>query len=194
MLYPFFYFVLPEQYLKAAPHTFFSALHVGQNEVAELENRIVNRFPNISTIDVSQSAAVLGNIMAKLNFIVTVFAGFAVLAGVLILVGTVFATQVARTKEVVFYKILGAGSRFVIQVLMLENVILALLSGVSAIFIAQIAGWLVCRHLFDIQYSVNIFACLVLLGLTVCCVVGVGIASSVFVLYKKPVQFLREQG
>ena len=194
MLYPFFYFVFPEQYLKAAPHTFFSALHVGQSEVAELENRIVNRFPNISTIDVSQSAVVLGNLMAKLNFIVTVFAGFAVLAGVFILVGAVFATQVARTKEVVFYKILGAGSQFVIRVLMLENIILALLSAGSAILIAQVAGWLVCRYLFDIEYSPNIFACLGLLGLTVCCVVGVGLVSSVSVLYKKPVQFLREQG
>jgi len=92
-----------------------------------LENRIVNRFPNISTIDVSQSVAVLGNLMTKLNVIVTVF-----------------ATQVARTREVVFYKILGAGSRFVIQVLMFENVILALMSGGSAILIAQVADWCVC--------------------------------------------------
>jgi putative ABC transport system permease protein len=193
MLYPFFYFVFPEKNLSAAPQTFFGALKVKKTEISQLENTIVNSFPNISTINVSETAAELEKIMRKLSKIINFFASFSILAGALILVSSVLATRLARIREAVYYKVLGANTRFVLQVFFLENFILALLSGGCAILVAQAGSWGLCRFLFEIDYDPSLLTCLVMLGLTVCLVVSLGLMSSVTILRQKPIQYLREQ-
>ncbi len=192
-LYPFFYFVFPEKVLRAAPQTFFGALKVKKGDISRLENAIVNRFPNISTINVSETAAELGKIIRKLTTIINFFASFSILAGAFILVGSVLATRMARMKEAVYYKILGAKTSFVLQVFLLENFILALLSGGCAILVAQAGSWGLCHFLLDIDYHPYIPMSLGMLGLTVCLVVSLGLLSSLSILHRKPIRFLREQ-
>ena len=193
MLYPFFYFVFPEKILQAAPQTFFGALKVKKGEISQLENIIVNRFPNISTINVGETAAELEKIIQKLSQIINFFASFSILAGALILVSSVLATRMARIKEAVYYKVLGADTWFVLRVFFLENVLLALLSGGCAILVAQIGSWGLCRFLFKIDYDPSLLTCFIMLVMTACLVVSLGLLSSMSILRQKPVRFLREQ-
>jgi putative ABC transport system permease protein len=193
ILYPFFYFVFPEKDLQAAPQTLFAALKVKKAETSQLENAIVNRFPNVSTINVSETAEELGKIMQKLSSIINFFASFSILAGALILVSSILATRMARMKEAVYYKVLGADTRFVLKVFFLENLLLALLSGGCAILVAQAGSWGLCHFLLDIAYDANWLTSITMLGLTVCLVVSLGLLSSMSILRQKPVRFLREQ-
>jgi putative ABC transport system permease protein len=193
MLYPFFYFVFPEKNLQAAPQTFFGALKIDKGEIAQLENTIVNRFPNISTINVSDTAAELEKIMQKLSGIINFFASFSILAGALILISSVLATRMARIKEAVYYKVLGAKTSFVLQVFFLENLLLALLSGGCAILVGQAVSWGLCRFLLKIDYDPYWLSCLIMLVGTVCLIVSLGLLSSFSILRQKPVRFLREQ-
>lgn len=193
MLYPFFYYVFQEKHLKAAPHTFFAAMNVDKEMIPQLENRIVNRFPNISTVNVSETAAELGVIMLKLTKIIVFFASFSILAGALILVSSILATRMARVREAVYYKILGAGSRFVMQVFFFENLLLALLSGGCAILLGQAGSWAICSLLLDIDYNPHWPGCALLLAGTVFLVVCLGVASSFSIIRRKPAIFLREQ-
>ncbi|MBU1565094.1 MAG: ABC transporter permease, partial [Proteobacteria bacterium] len=103
MLYPFFYFVFPEKYLGAAPQTAFAALKVAKEDVAQLESKIVTTYPNISPINVGESAVELGKLMQKLSVMVAFFASFSILAGGLILVSSILATRMARMEEAVHY-------------------------------------------------------------------------------------------
>ncbi|TKB24012.1 FtsX-like permease family protein [Desulfopila sp. IMCC35006] len=193
MLYPFFYFVFPEENLRAAPQTFFGALKVKKSEIAQLQNTIVNHFPNISTINVGETAAELEKILQKLSTIINFFASFSILAGALILVSSVLATRMARIKEAVYYKVLGADTRFVLLVFFLENFILALLSSGCAILVAQAGSWGLCRFLFDIDFDPSWPVSFAMLVMTVCLVVTLGLLSSVSILGQKPIRFLREQ-
>jgi putative ABC transport system permease protein len=193
MLYPFFYFVFPDEVLRNAPQTLFAALKVDKQRISELENSIVDRFPNISTINVGETAAELGKLMAKLTRIINFFASFSILAGGLILVSSILATRLARIKEAVYYKILGSGSWFVLQVFFLENMVLALLSGGCAILVGQVGGWAICRFVLEIDHDPGVISCMVLLALTVALVVTVGLLSSITIIRRKPVSFLREQ-
>ena len=56
-LFPFFYFVFPEQHLKEAPQTLFTAMRVNESEVAAFESVVVSRFPNISVINMAELPA-----------------------------------------------------------------------------------------------------------------------------------------
>ncbi|MGB3221317.1 MAG: FtsX-like permease family protein [Desulforhopalus sp.] len=193
ILYPFFYFVFPEEDLKAAPQTFFAALKAKKDEISQLENAIVNRFPNVSTINVSETAEELGKIMHKLSAIINFFASFSILAGALILVSSVLATRMARMKEAVYYKVLGADTFFVLKVFFLENFLLALLSGGCAVLVAQAGSWGLCHFLLNIDYDPNWLASFLMLGLTIGLVVSLGLLSSLPILRQKPIRFLREQ-
>jgi putative ABC transport system permease protein len=79
------------------------------------------------------------------------------------------------------------------MVFFLENLLLALLSGGCAVVVAQAGSWGLCRFLFDIAYDPNWSTSLVMMGLTVCLVVSLGLLSSLSILRRKPIRFLREQ-
>jgi putative ABC transport system permease protein len=192
-LYPFFYFVFPKDFLHDAPQTFFAALHIDRDAIAGLENRIVTAFPNISFINMAETAAQLGDLTRRLTTVVNFFAGFSILAGALIMVGSIFATRLARMREAVYYKILGANSRFILSVFLYEHLLLGLLSSSLAVILAQTAGWGLCRYLFDIGYSPQWPVSLLLILSTTVVIILVGVLSSIGIIRQKPTLVLREQ-
>ncbi len=193
MLFPFFYFVFPEEQLRKAPQTLFTAVHVPENEITELESKVVSRFPNITVINLARTAEELGTMMVKLSGIVNFFALFSLVAGALILISSVLATRLARIQEAVYYKVLGAGTTFVIRIFLYENILLGLICAGLGVLLAQIYSWAVCVYIFDISYTPYWPVSLVLAGLTLLLVVGVGVLSSISIIRKKPGTFLREQ-
>lgn len=193
MLYPFFYFVFAEKDLGPAPQTFFAALTVPTEDIGLVENKVVEKFPNISTINVAETAKELGRIMEKLSSVITFFSLFSIAAGLLILISSILATRLSRMQEAVFYKVLGANSVFVWKVFVIENFILAFSSGVCALVVAQIASWALATFVFDIGHKPYLSFCLLLLLSSCLIVVATGIVSSLSIIRQKPGVFLQRK-
>lgn len=193
-LYPFFYFVFPEKYLKDAPQTLFAATNVDKTKIAALQNQVLEKYPNISFINVAEAAEDIEELMAKLSEIITFFAAFSILAGGLILVSSILATRLARIRESVYYTMLGGTRSFVYTVCIYENGLIGLFSGLIGLLLAQLGSWALCHFLFEIPYDPNAFASLLLLGATVFFVVVLGLLSSLTIVNQKPARFLREYG
>ncbi len=192
-LSPFFYFVFPKKVLKEAPQTIFTAIKAESAQVASLQSRVVERFPNVSVIDVSETAKVFSKMMKQLSKIVRFFSVLSITAGILILVSTIFATRVERIIEAVYYKILGAGKKFVFMVFALENLLIGLLSGFLALIMAQITSYLITHFGFEISYQPFLLSCFFMICATLFTVVIIGVIASWSVLNKKPITFLKEQ-
>jgi putative ABC transport system permease protein len=193
-LSPFFYFVLQEKTLKAAPQTIFSTLRMEENnKIGPLQTRIVNRFPNISVIDISSTILVFGRLLKRLSTIIRGFSILSMAAGVLILISAVFATRAERITESVYYKILGARKSFVFKVFTLENVFIGMLSGFLALIVSQVVAFWVCRSIFEIPYHLYLWSCLLMIGATLLLVIAIGVISTKSILEKKPITYLREQ-
>jgi putative ABC transport system permease protein len=192
-LSPFFYFVFPGSVLAQAPHTLFAAVTVAPGQLGSLQTSIVSRFPNISVIDMSQTIGILARLMERLSRIVRIFSLFSIAAGILILVSAVFATRAERMVESVYYKILGAGRRFVFNVFALENMLIGLISSTLALAMAQAGAYWVCTVQFNIGYRPFTAVSLSMVAATVALVVAVGMAASRSIMVKKPVAYLREQ-
>ena len=105
---PFFYFVFPTETLKDAPQTIFTAVRVDKAQASLLQTTVVSRFPNVSVIDATDTITVFARVMHRLSSIVRFFTLFGVLAGVLLIVSSIFATRFARIQEAVYFKVLGA--------------------------------------------------------------------------------------
>jgi putative ABC transport system permease protein len=191
---PFFSFVLQPQVLADAPQTLFTGLTVPQSEIADLQNRMVAQFPNITVIDATATIATFATVVDRITRVVRFFAAFSILAGLLIVVSSVYATRLARVQEAVYYKVLGATSRFVLRVFALENVFLGLISGLLALLMAQIAAWLIMKYLFELGYQPFPLPSVLLVVLTVLAVTAVGMGASISILRSRPILFLRQQG
>lgn len=191
---PFFYFVFQEETLKDAPQTLFTALKVPKGQIAALQTRIVSAFPNVSVIDLSATLTQFAGILGRLAGTVRFFGLFSILAGLLIIISSVFATRLARIREAVYFKILGARQRFVLTVFTLENLLIGLISTILALGLAQLGSWLICTRLLEIKtYHSYPTASSVLILINCGWVILVGLMASRSILKKKPVVFLREQ-
>ena len=190
---PFFYFVFPEKTLQEAPQTIFTAVKAPRNRIAEVQAKIAANFPNISTIDVTETLKIFTQVMRKLSLIVRFFALFSIVAGVLIILSSVLATRFARIQEAVYYKILGAKSAFVAAVFTLENLFLGLVSAFLALGLSQTCSWIICSTVFEISYTPFMANSFLLIAATVLLIVTVGLLPSISILRQKPVIFLRNQ-
>lgn len=190
---PFFYFVFPEAVLVDAPQTLFTAARVQRERIPEAQNRVLEKFPNISVINVSETIAVFSRIMSRLSMIVRFFTFFSSIAGGLLIVSSVFATRRQRVREAVYFTILGARSRFVLGVFAVESLVLGLASGLIALALAETAAWVVCRFGLDIAYWPAPGLAARMAAATVLAVVGVGLAASASVIRRKPAEYLRER-
>ena len=192
-LQPFFYFVFPAEILQDAPQTLFTALRIEKERISPLQNRVVAAFPNVSVIDVTATITAFSKIMARLSTIVNFFTLFSVVAGILIIISSVFATRYTRIQEAVFYTILGARGQFVLEVFAVEGLLIGLASAISALALAQTTGWIVCTYALDVAYQPFTGASLLMALVTMVMVVAVGLGAAVPILRHKPAAFLREQ-
>ncbi len=105
---PFFSFVFPSAVLANAPQTIFTGIRVTPDEIPALQNRMVAQFPNITVIDVTATIASFARVVERVTRVVRFFAAFSILAGLLIVISSVYATRLARIQEAAYYKVLGA--------------------------------------------------------------------------------------
>lgn len=191
---PFFYFVFPaSSLLNDAPQTIFTAVRLPRAQIGAVQNRIAAAFPNVTPIDVTQIIADFAVILGKLTLVVRFFTALGIAAGVLIIVGSILATRLARAAETVYYKILGARRRFVAAVFALENLLIGLLSGLLGLLFSQAGAMIICVRIFKIDYRVNPGPSLLMLGGTMLMVAIVGLSASVSILRQRPMTVLREQ-
>jgi len=192
-LTPFFYFVFPPALLSDAPQSLFCAVRVPKDRIAQLQNHLVARYPNVSVINMEETVSVFGRLMGRLSTIVRFFTSFSIAAGILIIVSSIFATRYARIQEAVYFTILGARRRFVATVFAAESLVLGLASGGIAMVIAQAGSWAICQKGLDLEYHPYPATSLCLLLVTSVLVLAVGLGASLPILRHKPAGFLREQ-
>jgi putative ABC transport system permease protein len=190
---PFFYFVFPAELLASAPQTLFGAVRVSPDQVAALQSRVVAALPNVSVLDVSAAVHQFSAVARRLSTTVRFFSAFSLLAGLFIVVASVMATRLARTREAVYFQVLGARAGFVLKVFALENMLIGAISATGAVIMAQAAAWVVCRFGFELSYRSYPTASVLLIAATVPVVVGVGLIACRTIIAKKPAAILERQ-
>jgi putative ABC transport system permease protein len=190
---PNFNFVFQEKDLINAPQTIVTTATIPDEEIAQFQNQLVAAFPNLTVIDIRATISTLAKLVADITKIIRFFTAFSIAAGVLIIISSVLATRFARIQESVYYKILGAKRIFVLRVFALENVFIGIVSAILALFLSQIASWLLVTQVFELSYAAYWGSSILLMGFTIALVTCVGLLASFSILKKKPITFLREQ-
>jgi putative ABC transport system permease protein len=156
-----------------------------------LQRGLVERFPNVSAIDIRELARTVQAVVESVALAISIIGTIALLSGVLILVGSVAMTKMQRLYESALFKTLGAPTSVIAVMIVLEYATLGALAGAVGATAGEGLSWALSRHVLDIPWSPR-FA-LTVAGITASTLlVGtVGVAASLDVLRRKPLGILR---
>jgi putative ABC transport system permease protein len=133
------------------------------------------------------------DVMSKVTLAITVVGGLVLLSGVLILVGAVAMTKFQRVYEAAVFKTLGANTRTIARMLLIEYGVLGSLAGLIGSLGAVALTWGVSRYALEIPWRVFVGEHAAGVVLTSVLVAAVGALSSLDVLRNKPLATLRAE-
>ncbi len=190
-----FMFLFSPGTFDGAPHSYISFLRGPAEPDARgaLQRNLVDSYPNVSVIDGLEIIRTFRRVLDYVTLAVSVVGAIALLAGGLILVGSVAMTKFQRLFDAAVFKTLGANTRLIAVMYVFEYGVLGTLAGLVGSIGALALTWALTRQVLDVPWTpapaINIGGMLV----TAVVVLVVGVASSVDVLRRKPLLTLRTE-
>ena len=158
-----------------------------------MQAALVARYPNVSVIDLREVLDTIQSIVDGVTLGVTVVGGLVLLSGMLILVGAVSMTKFQRVYEAAILKTLGASSRLIAAMLLLEYGVLGAIAGTVGALGAIALSWGVARYALDLTWHATPTITIVGISATAVCVAAIGVLASLDVLRRKPLGTLRAE-
>jgi putative ABC transport system permease protein len=115
----------------------------------ELQRKLAAQFANVTAIDLSLILETVREILGKISMVVTILAGFTVLAGLPILFGTLLNGRDVRMRESVLLRTLGASAKQVRIILVIESAALGVLSALTGVVLAVAANAALAVFVFE---------------------------------------------
>ncbi len=190
-----FMFVFRPGALDEAPQTFMSAFQ-GPSDPgarARMQATLALQFPNVSAIDLREILATFQSIVNNVTMAVTVVGGLVLFSGALILIGAVSMTKFKRVYEAAILKTLGASSRLIATMLVLEYGVLGAIAGTVGALGAIALSWAVANYALELPWEPAPLLTVIGIGATAAFVAAVGVAASLDVLRHKPLASLRAE-
>ena len=188
-----FFVVAEPGTLEDAPQTYLALARVADREGrARMQRDLVRAFPNVSVLDLALVQEALDSILSKVSAGIRFLAVFAVLGGIIVLMGVLSASRFQRMRESALLKTLGAQRSQVLRVLLAEYMALGSLAGLAGSLLGIAAAWGLVTFVFEGDFSPSPLRLLGLWLIVVILTLTVGLANSRGVLRKMPLAVLRE--
>ena len=189
-----FFVVFRPGALEAAPHTLVSLVRIDSAAARGVVQRaVVERFANISALDLSTVQRALDDILGKVGAAIRFMAMFTLAAGLVVLLGSLATSRAQRLRETVLLKTLGASRAQVTRVAVAEYLALGVLAALAGLVLALGGGWALAHWLFETRFAVPAAPMLLLAAGVVALTAGVGVWSSVDLFRRTPLDALRTE-
>jgi putative ABC transport system permease protein len=191
-----FMFVFGAGTFDTAPHWFIAPVRANLADPAQrarLTHDLVVKFPNVSVIDLREVLETIRKVFGVVTVAIDVVGSLVILTGGLILVGAVAVTKFQRVYEAAIFKTLGASSRAIAAMLMVEYGLLGTLAGAVGSFGALALGWGISRYALDIPWRPALHENAISTIATSVLIMAIGVVASADVLRRKPLAALRAE-
>ncbi|MBI2407394.1 MAG: FtsX-like permease family protein [Gemmatimonadetes bacterium] len=190
---PNFFAVFNPAAISGAPKQWAAVAAVADEKVMPLlQRQVVERYPNVASLDISLVRRTINDIVNKVSLAVRFLALFSFGMGVPVLFSAVAATRRDRLRESVLLKTLGATQRQVLRILFTEYALLGGLGALCGMGLATLGGWALVRFVFEapFQFATGPAAAIAtaMLGMAV----GIGLLTAREVFRETPMAALRE--
>ena len=189
-----FMILFPTGVLEKAPQFNVMTTYVPNKESsAALQRDLVQKFPNVTILDLRQVFTIVEDILNKISWIINFMAFFSILTGLIVLVGSVRNSKYQRIKESVLLRTLGAKSKQILQITTLEYVYLGILGSLTGVLLSLIGSQLLAVLVFKEPFIPSVIPFLVFIPGITFLVVLIGISNLKSVLQSPPLEVLRKE-
>ena len=187
-----FFMVFPPGVLEDAPGFNVVTTRTPTPEASgELQRVLAGKFANVTAIDLTLILETVREILGKISTVITILAGFTVLAGLPILIGTLLNGRDVRLKESVLLRTLGASAKQVRIILVIEYAALGILSALTGVLLAVAANVALAIFVFKASPWPDPMLLLLAFGSVTGIAVLGGLALSRGVCHHPPLEILR---
>src|ERR1041384_996300 len=110
-------------------------------------------YPNVSLIDLRLILSTVNQLFDKLGLVVRFLALFSIITGLIVLAGAVINSKFVRIKENVLLRTMGARTRQITQITLIEYAYLGLFSALTGMILSLAGGWLLTTFFFEITFA-----------------------------------------
>ena len=171
-----FILVLSPGLIDKAPHSFLATIRVAPSEENAMYMAVTEKFPNISAVRVKDAIAQVNTLLQQLAQGIRAASLVTILAGLLVLAGTIAAGARTRLYDATVLKVVGATRAQIALVYVLEYGLLGIATGIIALGAGTLAASLIARQILDTAFVFDAQAAL-------WTVVGGGAATLLFGLF-----------
>lgn len=189
-----FLVLFPRGVLEQAPQFHVIVARVGSAEQsATFQSELVQRYPGVSAIDLTQILKSVDEVLRKVSFVIRFMALFSILTGLLVLISSIYQGKFARIRESVLLRTLGASRRQILWINAIEYFFLGALSCLAGVGLSVVSAWALARFAFRIPFTVQwwplVWTFVVITGITII----IGLLNSREVVRKPPLEVLRAE-
>ena len=191
---PNFFVVFPQGCLEEAPAFHVMTLRVNSPEQsAALQREVVQRFPNVSAIELTLILQTVEAILNKISMVIRFMAVFTVGTGLLVLTGAILTGRFQRIRESILLRTLGASRAQILNILVIEYLCLGVLSALIGMLLAVTASWALSIWVFHVHFK--LFALPLFIALALICAITtlIGLLASRGILNHPPLAVLRAE-
>lgn len=191
---PNFIFVFPSGVLENAPQIYVTATRIdNEQKGAKFQQELVLTYPNVSLIDLRLILSTINDLFNKLGTVVRFLALFSIITGLIVLAGAVINSRFVRMKENVLLRTIGARTRQITWITLIEYAYLGLFSALTGLILSIGGGFLVTKFFLEIQFAFDWKELSIIAGGVVVLTVVVGWYNSRQVITTPPLQVLRKE-
>jgi putative ABC transport system permease protein len=191
---PNFFAVFPAGVLEEAPQSHVLLVRVDDPAaMGHLQREIVERHPNVTTIDLTSLQRTIEKIVGSVILAVRFMALFSLATGLVVLVSALATSRYQRVREAALLKTLGATRRQVTRVMVTEYAALGLLAALVATGLATLGGWAIMKWVFELPFTVPWAAFAALAAALVLLPVLTGFWSTMDLFRRTPMEVLRAE-
>lgn len=186
-----FYVIFAPGALESAPLTYVGAASVPADVETSLQQAVISEFPNVTAIQIRDILESVRRVLGRISLAVRAVAAFTVVAGFVVLAGSLTATREARLREAMIFKAVGATRRAVARAFAIEFAVLGAAGGIVGVALATALAWGVLHFFLEMPWSWAPFPMVVAFTLTTLGTMAVGVASTYRLLGRRPFPVLR---
>jgi len=188
-----FQMVLSPGALDAFPLSYAATAKVAPEQVGALTRLSAEKFPSVSVIDIGVIMATVQDILNRVGLVIRFLASFSIIAGLIILAGSIAATKYRRLRETAMLKVLGATRPMVATIFAVEYGVVGLVAGAIGSVAASFAASALLRWVLQSGFFFRLTPLVVGLVGTTVLTVATGFAASLDLLNRKPLAVLRDE-
>lgn len=191
---PNFFVVFPAGVLENAPQFFATTIKTGGRDSSlQLQQELVQDYPNVSAIDVGLVFETVQNFLGKITFVIQFIGLFSIITGLIVLAGSAATSRFQRIREAVLLRTLGAIKKQVTKIQIIEYALLGIMASLTGLILSVGASYLIGYFYFEINFVPDFFIIGMEIFILTALVLLIGLLNTRGIHNKPPLEVLRAE-